>query len=102
MGGFIDHHPATELARVTVPVFALTDDRDLQLDAGVLGDIAAPVTGAPLETHRTPELNHLLRHTTGIHSPADYGSRFRTDQPLDLRALNALTAWTCTLLAMAA
>ena len=93
MRDFVDHDPALELARVTVPVLALTGDRDPQVDAGDLEDIAALVTGAPVETHRIPELNHLLRHTTSSGSPTGYKRQIKAGQPLDPRVLDALTAW---------
>jgi uncharacterized protein len=91
--GFIDHDPAPELARVTVPVFALTGDRDLQVDANDLDRIETLVTGAPVEIHRIPQLNHLLRHTDGSGSPTQYKRQLKAGEPLDPRVLDALITW---------
>ena len=102
MRGFVDHDPAPELARVRVPVFALTGDRDLQVDADDLEDIAALVTDAPVETHRIPELNHLLRQTTGNGSPTGYKRQIKAGLPLDPRVLDALIGWATAHLAVAA
>ena len=91
--GFIDHDPAPDLRRIAVPVFALTGDRDLQVDPGDLAAIASLVVRAPVEVHRVPHVNHLLRHTEGSGSPAEYKRQISSGQPLDERVLVALTHW---------
>jgi uncharacterized protein len=102
MRGFVDHDPAPVLARLSAPVFALTGDRDLQVDADDLEVIAALVSDAPVETHRVPELNHLLRHTTGNGSPTAYKRQLKADLPLDPRVLEALIGWATARLAVPA
>lgn len=95
--GFIDHDPAPELARLTIPVFALTGDQDLQVDPDDLERIAALVTKAPVETHRVPQLNHILRKTEGGGSPmTEYRRQIKTGQPLDPTVLDTLTTWAAT------
>lgn len=92
--GFIDHDPAPELARLTVPVLALTGDQDLQVDPDDLERIAALVTKAPVETHRVPQLNHILRKTEGRGSPmTEYRRQIKAGQPLDPTVLDTLTLW---------
>ena len=59
-------------------------------------------TGAAVETHRIPELNHLLRHTTGNGSPTGYKRQIKAGLPLDPRVLDALIGWASARLAVAA
>lgn len=91
--GFLDHDPSVELAQVAVPVFALTGDRDLQVNPGDLEQIRDLVTHARIETHRPAEVNHVLRHTDGIGAPSEYRKQVRAGQPLDPDVVDALTAW---------
>lgn len=92
--GFIDHDPAPELARLTVPVLALTGDHDLQVDPDDLERIAALVTKAPVEIHRVAQLNHILRRTEGTGSPmTGYRRQIKAGQPLDPAVLDTVTLW---------
>ncbi|MFP4310538.1 MAG: alpha/beta hydrolase family protein [Nitriliruptoraceae bacterium] len=91
--GFLDHDPSVELAQVRVPVFALTGDRDLQVDPDDLERMRAIVTEAPLVTHRPPQVNHVLRTTDGVGAPSEYRRQVRAGQPLDPGVLDALTTW---------
>lgn len=97
--GFLDHDPAADLARVAVPLFALTGDRDLQVDPGDLDRIRELVVDAPLQTHRPAQINHILRHTDGVGAPTEYRKQIKTGQPLDPGVLDALTDWATTQLA---
>lgn len=92
--GFIDHDPGPELARLTVPVLALTGDRDLHVDPDDLERIAALVTEAPVETHRVPQLDHILRKADGLGSPVpEYRRQIKAGQPVDPTVLDTLTRW---------
>jgi len=94
--GFIDHDPAADLARVAVPVFALTGDRDLQVDPSDLDRMRNLVLDAPLETHRPAQINHLLRHTNGVGSPTEYRKQVKAGQRTAPHVLDALTSWATT------
>lgn len=91
--GFIDHDPSSELTRVAVPVFALTGDRDLQVNPDDLDRMRDIVTHTRIETHRPAQVNHVLRHTAGIGAPSEYRKQVKAGQPLDPGVLDALTAW---------
>lgn len=98
--GFLDHDPAPELLRVAVPVFALTGDRDLQVDPNDLDRMRELVVDTPLETHRPEQVNHLLRHTEGVGAPSEYRTQVKAGQPLDQGVLDALTTWATAQLAV--
>jgi uncharacterized protein len=91
--GFLDHDPAAELARVGIPVFALTGDRDLQVDPDDLDRMRDIVVDVPLTIHRPAQINHVLRRTDGNGSPTEYRRQVRAGQPLDPGVLDALTDW---------
>jgi uncharacterized protein len=76
-----------------VPVFALTGDRDLQVNPDDLERIRDTVTHARIETHRPVQVNHVLRPTDGIGAPSEYRKQVKAGQPLDPGVLDALTAW---------
>jgi uncharacterized protein len=90
---FLDHDPSAELASVTVPVFALTGDSDLQVNPDDLDRMRELVTHAPLEIHRPAQVNHVLRHTDGVGAPSEYRRQAKAGEPLDPGVLDALTAW---------
>ncbi len=87
---FMAYDPRPDLARITVPVLALTGGKDLQVDPSDLDEIAALVRG-PVETHRVPDVNHILRPQPG---PASL-STYRTDVrgPLDPRVTAHVVEW---------
>lgn len=91
--GFLAHDPSADLARLTVPVFALTGDRDLQVDPDDLDRLRAVVTEAPLAIHRPAQVNHVLRHTDGVGAPSEYRRQVKAGQPLEPGVVDALTAW---------
>lgn len=91
--GFIDFDPAPELARISVPAFALTGAQDLQVDPADLDRMRELIVRAPLEVHRVPAVNHILRHTTGNGSPTEYRKQAKVGQPVDDHVLEALRQW---------
>ncbi len=54
----------TDLARVGVPVLAVTGSKDLEVPATDLATIH-DLVGAPVETHDMPDLSHILRTEVG-------------------------------------
>ena len=90
MREFLDHDPRAELARIRVPVLAITGSHDLQVPVDDLEGIAAAVPG-PVETHRAPEVTHMLRADPEGGSPRRY--RRHTGLPLDPSVTGPLTGW---------
>ena len=87
---FLTHDPRTDLARVRVPVLALTGDKDLQVDPADLDRIAATVPG-PVEVHRVPDLTHTLRRQPGPASMRSYRAELR--RPVDPVVLDTVVDW---------
>jgi fermentation-respiration switch protein FrsA (DUF1100 family) len=91
---FLDHDPRTDLARVGVPVLALTGTKDLQVDPADLDVIAATVP-APVTVHRVPDLTHTLRRQPGPASLRAYRAELR--HPVDPAVLATVTGWCSAL-----
>ena len=91
--GFLDHDPASDLTRIRVPVLALTGALDVQVDPDDLERIARLVDQAPVETHRIPQVNHVLRHSAGSGAPSEYKRQVSAGRRLDPRVLHTVTAW---------
>jgi pimeloyl-ACP methyl ester carboxylesterase len=87
---FLDHDPLADLARVTVPVLALTGAKDLQVDPADLDVIAATVP-APVTVHRVPDLTHTLRRQPGPASLRRYREELR--RPVDPVVLDRVVTW---------
>ncbi|WP_298455713.1 S9 family peptidase [uncultured Cellulomonas sp.] len=95
---FLAYDPRADLARITVPVLAVTGSKDLQVDPADLRTIRATVQG-PVETEVVPDVSHILRTQDG---PASL-SRYRTDvrRPVDPRVLDRVTRWAAAQVARA-
>jgi uncharacterized protein len=87
---FLAHDPRADLARLTVPVLALTGDKDLQVPADDLAVIAATVPG-PVEVRRAPDLTHTLRRQGRAPSMRHYREELR--RPVDPEVLATVVAW---------
>ena len=101
MRGFLDHDPAQDLARVEVAVLAVTGELDLQVAPEDVERITALVTRAPVEAHRVPSVNHLLRHCDGTGSPTEYRGQLKAQQAIDARVLAMVTTWAAARVARA-
>jgi len=88
---FLDHDPRTDLRLLTVPVLAVTGEKDLQVDPGDLATIAATVP-AEVTTRRVPDLTHTLRRQPGPASLRAYRRELR--EPVDAEVLDAVVAWS--------
>jgi pimeloyl-ACP methyl ester carboxylesterase len=84
------HDPRPDLGRIRVPVLAITGGKDLQVDAADLDEIRRLVPG-DVETHRIPDLTHLLRRDPGRPSALSYPRLLR--RPVDPDLLAQVTAW---------
>jgi fermentation-respiration switch protein FrsA (DUF1100 family) len=87
---FLDHDPAADLARLRVPVCAVSGGKDLQVDAGDLDRIAALVP-APVEVHRLPDVTHLLRREAGPATLRTYKKQAR--RPVDPEVVQIVADW---------
>ncbi|MCG2624449.1 lysophospholipase [Arthrobacter sp. I2-34] len=87
---FLDFDPAPSLARIQVPVLAVTGTKDLQVDPADLAVIAATVPG-PVTTHEVADVSHLLRRDPGVPSLKDYKRQIR--EGVDAEVLGIVGAW---------
>ncbi|HEX2075054.1 MAG TPA: alpha/beta hydrolase [Geodermatophilus sp.] len=87
---FMAHDPRADLARVSVPVLAVTGAKDLQAPPDDLDVVAATVHG-PVEMLRVPDLTHTLRRQPGPASLRAYREELR--RPVDPDVLATVVAW---------
>jgi pimeloyl-ACP methyl ester carboxylesterase len=87
---FLAFDPAPLLARITVPVLAITGDKDLQVDPADLDVIAATVTGR-VTVDRVPNLSHILRRDPKPPTLGDYRRQLR--EPVDAAVLAEISRW---------
>ncbi len=87
---FLAHDPRGDLARIAVPVLAVTGEKDLQVPVADLDTIAATVPG-PVTTLRVPDLTHTLRRQPGRASMGAYRGELR--RPVDPEVLTAVVRW---------
>ncbi|MGY1702495.1 alpha/beta hydrolase family protein [Geodermatophilus sp. SYSU D00766] len=87
---FLAHDPRTDLARIVVPVLAVTGEKDLQVPVADLEVIAATVPG-PVTVLRVPDLTHTLRRQPGRASMGAYRGELR--RPVDAGVLAAVVGW---------
>jgi pimeloyl-ACP methyl ester carboxylesterase len=96
---FLRHDPRTDLARLTVPVLAVTGDKDLQVPADDLAVLAATVPG-PVEFRRVPDLTHTLRRQPRAASMRHYREELR--RPVDPELCSTVVAWCRSVTGVAA
>ena len=90
MRQFLAYDPAPDLARVSVPVLAITGDRDLQVDPDDLDRMRDLVQG-PFEALRPSGVTHLLRAEGAKRGLSGYKEQAR--RPVDPRVISAVTGW---------
>jgi len=84
------YDPRPDLARIPVPVLAVTGTADTQVCPDDLDVIANLVPGGA-ETHRAPGLTHILRRTDGPGSVFAYRRLLR--DPVDDELLTTVAHW---------
>ena len=87
---FMAHDPRHDLARLHLPVLAITGSKDLQVDPEDLDQIADLVPG-PVETYLVPDVSHILRAQEGPPSLSHYKMDVR--RPVDPRILDLVVTW---------
>jgi hypothetical protein len=90
MRQFLTYDPAADLARINVPVLAITGDRDIQVDPDDLNQIGELVQG-PVRVLRLPGMTHLLRTEGSTRGLSGYKEQVR--RPVDPRVIAAVTQW---------
>lgn len=87
---FVRYDPAPALARVTVPVLAITGGHDLQVPPADVEAIGGLVRG-PFEGHVVDDLSHMLRPDPGSVGPRGYRRQAR--KPVSPEVLGLISAW---------
>jgi pimeloyl-ACP methyl ester carboxylesterase len=87
---FVAYDPKPSLARITVPVLAITGAHDLQVPPEDVAAMGRLVTG-PFEGHVVPDLSHLLRPDPDSIGPRGYRRQLR--QPVSTEVLTLITDW---------
>ncbi|MET9353987.1 alpha/beta fold hydrolase [Streptomyces sp. NPDC006617] len=87
------HDTRDDLAAVpaTVPVLAVTGDKDVQVPPADLDEIRRLVPGGDTEIHRVPDLTHVLRRDTGRPTLRSYRRLLR--EPVDPELLTLVATW---------
>lgn len=86
---FAAYDPAPVLARVTVPVLAITGGHDLQVPPADIDAMRELVKG-PFEGHVLGDLSHMLRPDPDVTGPRGYRQAAR--QPVSPQVLHLITA----------
>ncbi len=87
---FLAYDPRPALARITVPVLAITGGQDVQVPPDDVAAIGRLVQG-PFEGHVTGDLSHLFRPDPASAGPQAYRRSVR--QPVDAEVLELITSW---------
>ncbi len=87
---FLVYDPAPVLARITVPVLALTGEKDLQVPPEDVDTVAAVVPG-DVEAVRVPDLTHILRRDPG--GPSLQAYKRQVTEPVDPEVVATVTGW---------
>lgn len=86
---FLLHDTRPDIAAVQVPVLAITGSKDNQVDPDDLDEIAELARG-PVDTHRFPDLTHMLRRCPGPTTPP---AREQLRRPVDPELLEEIAVW---------
>ena len=90
---FIAYDPAPVLARVTVPVLAITGGHDLQVPPEDVDAVGRLVQG-PFAGHVAGDLSHLLRPDPESAGPRGYRRQVR--QPVSPEVLRLINGWVAS------
>ena len=87
---FLAYDPAVDLARIHVPVMAITGGKDIQVDPADLQRMAELIPGE-VEVHVVPDVTHLFRPIAGKPTLSNYKEQIRN--PVDPRVVTYIQAW---------
>jgi pimeloyl-ACP methyl ester carboxylesterase len=88
---FLAYDPRPALARIKVPVLAITGGQDVQVPPEDVAATGRLVQG-PFEGHVASDLSHLFRPDPTSAGPRAYRRAVR--QPVDTEVLGLITSWT--------
>lgn len=89
MQEFMDYDPVDDLGRVTVPLLAITGEKDIQVNPDDLSIIQDTAPGAV--TIRMPDLTHTLRRQCGAPTVGSY--RHEVRRPVDPGLSEQVVGW---------
>jgi len=87
---FLAYDPAVDLARITIPLLAITGSKDIQVDPADLERMGSLVKG-PFESHEIPNMTHMLRLEAGPASIQRYRDEIR--EPVEPPLLRIINDW---------
>lgn len=87
---FLAYDPRPALARITVPVLAITGGQDVQVPPQDVAEIGRLAQG-PFDGHVTGNLSHLVRPDPASAGPRAYRRAVR--EPVDAEVLKLITSW---------
>jgi pimeloyl-ACP methyl ester carboxylesterase len=87
---FLNYTPGDDLAKIHVPVLAITGSKDIQVDPADISLMAKLVKGE-FEGHVLPDVTHLLRADSGQPTIKNYAEQVK--RPVDARLLNLISDW---------
>ena len=87
---FLAYDPRPALARINVPVLAITGGQDVQVPPEDVAAIGRLVQG-PFEGHVAGDLSHLFRPDPASAGPRAYRRSVR--EPVDAEVLKLITSW---------
>jgi uncharacterized protein len=90
---FLAYDPRPAMARIKVPVLAITGGQDVQVPPEDVAAIGRLVQG-PFEGHVAGDLSHLFRADPASAGPRAYRRSVR--QPVDAEILRLITSWIKT------
>ncbi|OEV08899.1 alpha/beta hydrolase family protein [Streptomyces nanshensis] len=85
------HDSRDDLAAVRAPVLAVTGGKDIQVPPADLAVIESLLPDGHAETHRVPDLTHVLRRDPARHTLGSYRRLLRG--PVDSELLGMVAAW---------
>ncbi len=91
MREFLAYDPAEDLARIEVPVLAITGSKDIQVAPGDL-DVMAGLVRSEFEPHVVPDVTHLLRADASA-VPSIQTYKKQVEEPVDPRVLELVSDW---------
>nr|WP_231929869.1 alpha/beta hydrolase [Micromonospora inositola] len=90
MREFLTYDPRPDLARIRVPILAVTGAKDLQTDPADLA-VIADTAGGPVDTRLLPDVTHVLRRQPGEPSLRAYRQEIR--EPVDPSVTRPVVEW---------
>ncbi len=91
MREFLAYDPAEDLARIEVPLLAITGSKDIQVNPADL-DVMAGLVHSDFEAHVVPDVTHLLR-TDDAAVPTINTYKAQLEEPVDERIMELITDW---------